>query len=212
MERARDGGRLRRAERRELLLDAAAALVAEGSAAAVTMEAVAERAGVSRPLVYRHFPNREELIAAVYRRETEHLHDQLAAEVRAAGSLAGMYRALVHGALRAAAERGHLFATLQSAGALSPEVRRDQRRRDAATVRAFAEQARCELRLGDDVAQTVLTTTALLLSLIDPVLARWRRQPTPAHAALLEESFMTIVSASLGALAPPGAGRDSDRS
>jgi AcrR family transcriptional regulator len=205
MERARDAGRLRRGERREVLLDAAAALAAGGSAEAVTMEAVAERAGVSRPLVYRHFPNREELIAAVYRRETVHLHDQLAAEVMAAGSLLGMYRALVHGALRAAAERGHLFATLQSAGALSPEVRRDQRRRDAATVRAFAAQARCELGVGDEIAGT---TTALLLSLIDPVLGRWRRDPTPANASLLEESYMTIVSASLAALAggavPPG--------
>jgi AcrR family transcriptional regulator len=198
MERVRDAGRLRRAERRELLLDAAAALAAGGSADAVTMEAVAERAGVSRPLVYRHFPNREDLIAAVYRRETVHLHDQLAAEVMAGGSLAGMYRALVHGALRAAAERGHLFATLQSAGALSAEVRRDQRRRDANTVRAFSAQARCELGIGDEVAET---TTELLLSLITPVLGRWRRHPTAAQAALLEESFMAIVSATLASLA-----------
>jgi hypothetical protein len=73
-------------------------------------------------------------------------------------------------------------------------------------VRAFAAQARCELGLGDEAAQAALTTTALLLSLIDPVLARWRRQPTAAHATLLEESFMTIVSGSLAALAsaPPG--------
>src|SRR5262245_35244014 len=202
MQRARDAGRLRRDERREVLLDAAAALAAGGSAEAVTMEAVAERAGVSRPLVYRHFPNREDLIAAVYRRETEHLHDQLAAEVVAAGSLAGMYRALVHGALRAAAERGHLFATLQSAGALSGEVRRDQRRRDAATVRAFAAQARCELGVGGAVAET---TSELLLSLITPVLGRWRRHPTAAQAALLEESFMAIVSATLTSLAESAA-------
>src|SRR4029453_14648809 len=111
----------------------AAALAAGGSAEAVTMEAVAERAGVGRPLVYRHFPHRAELVAAVSRRETVPLHDQLAAEVTGAGSLLGMYRALVHGALRAAAERGHLFATLQSAGALSAGVRRAQRRRDRTT-------------------------------------------------------------------------------
>jgi AcrR family transcriptional regulator len=202
---AADAGRLGRAERREALLDAAAALAAEGSAEAITMDAVAERAGVSRPLVYRHFPNRQELIAAVYQRETAHLHDQLTADVAAARSIEGMFRALVHGALRAAAERGHLFATLRSAGAWSPEVRRRQRDRDAVTARAFADVAVRELGAGKVAART---TTGLLLSLVDPVLSRWRQDPTPEHAALLEETFMTIVSASLAALGgepgPPG--------
>ena len=57
-------GRLGREERREALLDAASALAVGGEPEAITMDAVAERAGVSRPLVYRHFPNREDLIAA----------------------------------------------------------------------------------------------------------------------------------------------------
>ncbi len=34
------------------------------------MEAVAERAGVSRPLVYKHFANRGELLASLYQRES----------------------------------------------------------------------------------------------------------------------------------------------
>ena len=122
-------GRLARAERREALLDVAASLAAQGSPEAITMEAVAEHAGVSRPLVYRHFPNRDELVAAVFQRETTHLHEQLTAEVSAAGTIVDMFGALAHGALRAAAEQGHLFATLRSAGAWSPEVRRQQRAR-----------------------------------------------------------------------------------
>jgi AcrR family transcriptional regulator len=201
--------RLGRAERRSALLDAAAALAAEGSPEAITMEAVAERAGVSRPLVYRHFTNRDELVAAVFQRETTHLHQRLTAEVTAADSLVGMFRALVHGALLAAAERGHLFATLRSAGAWSPEVRREQRTRDAATARAFAERARRELGADGPAAAA---TTALLLSLVDAVLARWRLDPTLEHAALLEESYMTIVSASLAALAGGAVGRDSTAS
>lgn len=191
-------GRLARAERREALLDAAAALAAQGSPEAITMDAVAERAGVSRPLVYRHFPNRDELVAAVYQRETTHLHDQLTAEVSAAGTIVGMFGALAHGALRAAAERGHLFATLRSAGAWSPELRRQQRARDAATARAFATRAVRELGADEPAARA---TTDLLLSLVDPLLARWREDPTPEHAELLEAAYMRIVSASLAALA-----------
>ncbi len=62
------------------------------------MEAVAERAGVSRPLVYKHFANRGELLAAVYLREATLLHRELAAEVGAAETVEGMFRTLIRGA------------------------------------------------------------------------------------------------------------------
>jgi AcrR family transcriptional regulator len=193
------GGRSRlgREQRREALLDAAAALAAGGEPEAITMDAVAEEAGVSRPLVYRHFPNREDLIAAVYQRETADLHDQLAVDVTAANDLDSMFRALIRGALRAAAERGHLFTTLRAAGAWSPEVRREQRRRDADTARAFAACARRELGVDEPTAQT---TMYLLLSLVDPALARWRRDPTPENEEMIETSFMTIVASTLTGL------------
>lgn len=192
--------RLGRAERREVLLDAAAALVGEGAVEALSMEAVAERAGVSRPLVYKHFANRDELLGAVYRREAADLHDRLTAEVAAAGTLEGMFQALVHGALRAAAEQGGLFASLRAAGAWSPGVGREQRARDRATAQAFAHRATRELGIPED---TATASVALLLTMIDPVLVRWRADPTPAHAKLLEETFMTIVAASLAAMAAP---------
>jgi AcrR family transcriptional regulator len=53
-----DSPRLTRDSRHDALLDEAARLLAEGGFSAVTMEAVAARAGVSRPLVYKHFDNR----------------------------------------------------------------------------------------------------------------------------------------------------------
>src|SRR6266571_1225961 len=103
--------RLTRAERRDALLDAAVALVTSGDDDNVSMETVAERAGVSRPLVYKHFANRGELLAAVYRREARHLHRELATEVGAADTLEGMFRTLIRGALHAAGERGHVFTS-----------------------------------------------------------------------------------------------------
>jgi AcrR family transcriptional regulator len=54
------------AARRRQLLDAAVALLAEGGAAAVTVEAVVSRLGVSRPVFYSHFPHRSALLAAIY--------------------------------------------------------------------------------------------------------------------------------------------------
>lgn len=195
-----DGERVSRDQRRGLLLDAAAELVVSDSPNAVTMELVAERCGVSRPLVYKHFANRDEMLGALYRREARRLHAELAGQVDAAGSVEEMFRVLVRGALRAADERGHLLATLRSTGAGSREVRREQRDRDARTARAFAQRAIEEM--GVDPRRGP-TTISLLLSLIDPVLQQWRMNPTLEAAMRLEESYMGIVSASLRDLVNP---------
>jgi AcrR family transcriptional regulator len=194
------GTRVSSRERRDILLDMAAELVVAESPEAVSMEVVAERCGVSRPLVYKHFANRDELLGAVYRREAERLHDELAEEVAAAGSVEEMFRALVRGSLRSTAERGHLFATLRTATTSSREVRREQRQRDARTFRAFVVRAVDEHGLDPHLGPT---TVSLLLGLIDPVLAQWRLDPMPRRAQLLEDSYMTIVVASLAQVADP---------
>ena len=58
----RGGARITAAQRRDSLLDMAAELVVAESIDAVSMDLVAERCGVSRPLVYKHFANRDELL------------------------------------------------------------------------------------------------------------------------------------------------------
>src|SRR5262249_59981711 len=102
------------------------------------MEAVAERAGVSRPLVYKHFANRGELLAAVYQREAAVLHAELATSVRQATTVTDMFRALIRGALKVQAERGTALAALRAAGGWNRALPQGQRQRDPATVRYFA--------------------------------------------------------------------------
>ena len=62
--------RMRGDDRRHQLLDAAAALVVDHGAAAMSMERLAVEAGVSKALPYKHFANGEAVLAALYRRET----------------------------------------------------------------------------------------------------------------------------------------------
>src|SRR5436190_11426464 len=57
---------------RERVLEAAKAVFSAGGAEA-SLEAVARRAGVGIGTLYRHFPTREALYEAVYRREVEQL-------------------------------------------------------------------------------------------------------------------------------------------
>jgi AcrR family transcriptional regulator len=56
--------------RREQLLDAAKALVAEHGFHGVSIEAVARAAGITRPIVYRHFDDLPALLDALVERET----------------------------------------------------------------------------------------------------------------------------------------------
>lgn len=189
--------RLTRDERRDALVEAAAALVAS-DVTSVSMEAVAEAAGVSRPLVYKHFANRAELLVAVYRRETATLHEELAEAVRTARGLEAKFRALVRGALRGEAERGAALSALRAAGARNHELREEQRRRDQGTVAYFARHATREL--GTEPKPT-RDTVSILLRSIEAVLADWRLRPTPSHAGRLEETYTTICMGALERLA-----------
>jgi AcrR family transcriptional regulator len=69
--------RLRAPARREQLLDATKALVAEAGFHAVSIEAVARRAGITRPIVYRHFEDLGALLEALVERETVRALGQL---------------------------------------------------------------------------------------------------------------------------------------
>jgi AcrR family transcriptional regulator len=190
--------RLSRVDRRDGLLTAATAILTGESVEAVTMEAVAERAGVSRPLVYKHFANRGELLAAVYQREAAVLHDELATTVRRATTVTDMFRTLIRGALKAQADRGTALAALRAAGGWNHALRAEQRQRDQTTVRYFATHVSQELGVELPEARLVV---AILLGTIEAVLAQWRRRPTRQHATQLEDAYMTLVTGGLAQLA-----------
>ena len=60
-------------ERRNQLLDVGARLFAAKPYPDVLMEDVAEQAGISRALLYRYFPNKSALFAAIYRQAADRL-------------------------------------------------------------------------------------------------------------------------------------------
>jgi AcrR family transcriptional regulator len=59
-------GRPRDANARKNILAAAAALLDEGGIGAVTMEAIAARAGVGKPTIYREWPNAQAVAMAAF--------------------------------------------------------------------------------------------------------------------------------------------------
>ncbi|MDX8143349.1 TetR/AcrR family transcriptional regulator [Lentzea sp. BCCO 10_0061] len=64
-------------ERREQLLDVSRALFAEKGFDATSVEEIAHRASVSKPVVYEHFGGKEGIYAVVVDREMQRLMDQI---------------------------------------------------------------------------------------------------------------------------------------
>ncbi|GAB0105462.1 TetR/AcrR family transcriptional regulator [Nocardia sp. JMUB6875] len=70
--------RLSPADRREQLLDTGLRIVSEGGFGEVSIASVAERGGVSRPVVYDSFGSSAELLDALIRRETARMAEAVA--------------------------------------------------------------------------------------------------------------------------------------
>jgi AcrR family transcriptional regulator len=70
--------RLSAAERREQLLDVTKEIVGEQGFHAVSIEAVARRAGITRPVVYEHFGDLQGVLEAMIERESARALSQLA--------------------------------------------------------------------------------------------------------------------------------------
>jgi len=75
-------GRVPRVVRSEQLLELADQLFAERGFQGASMDELARRAGVSKPVIYDHFGSKEELFATCVRRTGEALADQVATAVR----------------------------------------------------------------------------------------------------------------------------------
>jgi AcrR family transcriptional regulator len=75
--RRRYAPRMPPAQRREQLIDAALGVILEQGYRGVSIEAVARAAGVTRPVVYDHFPNLPQLLHALVEREERYSLEQL---------------------------------------------------------------------------------------------------------------------------------------
>jgi AcrR family transcriptional regulator len=116
--------------RRGQILAAAARVLADRDPADVTFEEFAAAAGVSRALVYNYFGDKGGLVAAVYIRSLNDLHDELDLAIDPEATAPVRLRAAVHCYLRFAQENAAAWRLLGHTGATDhPEVRRARRAR-----------------------------------------------------------------------------------
>lgn len=192
--------------RREALLDVAQVLVTENGPSSVTMGSVAEGAEVTRALVYKHFANKDAILAALYRREAATLDRAIAREVAAAPEgFEPKLRAFAHAVIEAVGTHARVFAPLRPFGH-DATFRREQRTWDRRTVRFFTDLAVDDLGLDEAVARPAL---AIALSGINSVLAQSAGAPADQRA-FLEDLYVDMALAGLRTLdgrrrpPPPG--------
>jgi AcrR family transcriptional regulator len=95
---------------RERVLEAAKAVFSAGGSDA-SLEAVAKRAGVGIGTLYRHFPTREALFEAVYRREVEQL-SELAEQLKSDASPVDALRSWLRSNVELVATKKGMIAAL----------------------------------------------------------------------------------------------------
>jgi AcrR family transcriptional regulator len=152
-------GRLSAPERREHLLDVAAALVVEQGVDALTMEGVASRAGVSKGLGYAYFSNRDDLVVELFEREMTELDRRVAAAaaVARADSLEDRLRATVKAMFDTVAERGVLLGRLLQRPASNTPLAAMQSRRHERVETYFGNLIAGDFGLSDEVARSAAT-------------------------------------------------------
>jgi AcrR family transcriptional regulator len=190
--------RLQAEQRREALLDVAQELVAEGGPRNVTMGTVADRAEVTRALVYKHFANKGDILAALYRREAGTLDRALRRKVAdAPDGFEPKLRAFIHAVIDAVGTHEEIFAPLRSFGRDAIN-RREQRAWDRRTLAYFTELAVADLGMDEPATRAAL---GILFSGTSSLLAQAQANRDPDHHVFLENLFVEMTLASLAAVA-----------
>ncbi len=127
--------------RQDVILDAAYELMTAGGEQDVSMDAVAARAGVSKPTLYQHFDSKDTLLVHVSMRLMRQSEEALAARSPGVSALQQIESALRGGLLR----RAGLWSArvvIPRAAAEASAAYREQRRRVQVRLGSLVEEAK----------------------------------------------------------------------
>lgn len=139
--------RLAPAERRERLLDAAEELLRTGGSDALRMDALARAAGVTRPVVYEHFSDRDGLVATLLDRHVARVRAHVAASTVAGPSFDDVLRSATRAYVEIACRSGAALRGLLAAEQLSPRIESARRRSWGAAADEWAVRYRAQFGL-----------------------------------------------------------------
>jgi AcrR family transcriptional regulator len=184
--------RLPRAVRRTQLLDAAGAIITQQGFDALTMEALAEQAGVSKGLGYAYFDNVEDVVQSLWDRELDRLYRRMGDALNEHAPFEEQVRAAVRAYFDLVEERGPLLDVLGAH--LTGPASRSERRRRQPFVRELAGLVQHEFDVQPRRAREL---SALLMSVSATSAWMWRAYGMPR--AEVEEVCVAFMLAGVAA-------------
>jgi AcrR family transcriptional regulator len=184
----RRGARLPRSERRAQLLDAAQEVFVAHGYHSAAMDDIADRAGVSKPVLYQHFPSKLELYLALLETQA----GTIVAAIKEALGRTDDNRARIHGVLSAYFDfvsgkdnvsSGAYRLVFETDLGNDPGVRERVERTERAIMNAVADTVEAETGLDRLSAELI----AITLTGAAQVAARWwlsRDRPIPKEVAV----------------------------
>jgi len=184
----------RLAERREAIVAAARALAAEGGMAAVQIAPVAARAGIAAGTVYRYFPSKTELVAAVMAAVSERELAAIRAAADAApGPLSALAAAVTTFAARALHQRRLAWAVI--AEQVEPEIDALRLSYRQALADEVERRLAAAVRAGHVPEQDVrLAAPALVGALVEGLIAPLAPEAPNAAAARAAVQALTLLA------------------
>ncbi|WP_166026436.1 TetR/AcrR family transcriptional regulator [Streptomyces chilikensis] len=173
--------RLSSTERRAQLVGIARDVIATEGTDALTLAYLASRAGVSKPVVYDHFPSRSELLLSLYQDfDQRHLADLHAAIARTPPDLRQRVEAIATAHIACVVSQGVELSGVVAALAGTPaleKARRESERRYVDICRQAIRSADGAADLGEEAAIAFIGAAdalghAAARGTIDPELAR----------------------------------------
>ena len=189
--------RLPRAEREQQLLAVAQELFAERGFRSVSMDEVALRAGVTKPILYDHFGSKDGLVVATIRQAGEQLAADIAAAIEGVDGPAALLEAGFTGFFTFAETHGRGWFTLLGddavAGGAALELEAIRRQQAAFVAeRLAASMPRARPEDVDAYAQAVIGACERI--------ALWRRDRPALSAATATRLLMSLLWGGLASL------------
>lgn len=180
---------------RDRILDAAEQLVAAQGASSLTLDAVAQAAGVSKGGLLYHYPNKDALLAAMIERHCDDLDECCARELEGlpADQPSSRLKASILGVLTPRAGREDVGAALLAAAANKPALLDGARARYAEHVAQLTASGGCFARS----AVIMLAVDGLMLGEV------WRLTPfTSEQRELIVKELLRLADEACPELSP----------
>jgi len=143
--------------RRQSIVDAAVALILETGHSGCTLEQVAIKAGISKPLIYKYFPRREELMKVILKREFKALSGRGLDSVSEQVPIEQLIRGTVERALRYYNDHGPILRLLSADPDVAELAHSGNRSSRISTTDFFVARLKKRYGVPGDVALIAVT-------------------------------------------------------